>query len=197
MSANINGKIHIIHCIAWHQMSSTRNYVYPSLSTLNDSSEWLAISKETTPYADVLNHEGLLTDQLKLITANKFEVECISQKYDGDDSFQRRDVALLVDEIPRVLASTIIPSEVLKKCPTLLTLGDNPIGEHLETTYAAIRSKPTIKNLAESNTFNVNFNDADACCMRKYHYNIGNDAITIVELFSSKVLFVLGKHKHA
>ena len=178
-------------------MPLSSEFVYPSLSTLNDSAEWLEITEETTPYADVLNHKGLLTDQLKLIAVNNLEVECISQKYDGEGSFQRRDVAILVDQIPRVLASTIIPADVLNNCPTLLTLGDNPIGEHLENTYAAIRSKPTIKTLAESNKFNVNFNDADACCMRKYHYNIENDAITIVELFSSKVLSVLGEYKQA
>jgi len=178
-------------------MSLTSNYVYPSLSTLNDSRDWLEISNKTTPYADVLSHKGLLTDQLKLIAVNKLEVECISQKYDDDDTFQRRDVAIMVDEIPRVLASTIIPADVLKKCPTLLTLGDNPIGEHMENTYAATRSKPTIKTLGEPNKFNVNFTGTDACCMRKYHYMIENDAITIVELFSSQTLTDLGKHKQA
>ncbi len=178
-------------------MSLSSKYIYPSLSALKDCAGWLEITRETTPHANVLNHEGLLTDQLKLIAVNKIEVECISQQYDDHDTFQRRDVAILVDDMPRVLASTIIPADVLMQCPTLLTLGDNPIGEHLECTYAAIRSKPTIKTLAESNQYNKNFKDDDACCMRKYHYRINNDAITIVELFSSKILELLGQHKQA
>ncbi len=178
-------------------MPSTINHVYPTLTELQSVDGWLEITEQSTPFAKALGHKGLLTEELKRIAKIGVKVECISQEYDESKKYQRRDVVILVDDVARVIASTIIPSKILECYPALLNLGDNPIGEHLENNYDAIRSEPVVKMLAKENRFNSNFEEDTACCLRKYNYLLEHGDIIIVELFSTEILMMLSKSSKA
>jgi len=166
-------------------MNST--YYHPPFSLLLDSEQWLEINDDC-PFAAVFNHQGLLTDQLKITAKKSLKVECVLQAFDEQNTAQRRDVALLVDETATVLASTIIPEPVLRDCPTLLTLGNNPIGEHLEQNYAAKRGKSKFQVVPAEDQLNQNFPEDGTCFLRRYDYLLDSGKVTIVELFSPDIL---------
>lgn len=174
-------------------MSSTTKHVYPTLAELESADDWLEITEDSTPFAKALGHKGLLTDELQRLATTGIGVECISQEYDENKQYQRRDVVIFMDDVARVIASTIIPSIILECYPSLLNLGDNPIGEHLENNYDAIRSEPVVKILPAENNFDGNFGLDTACCMRKYHYLLEHGDIIIVELFSTEILTLLNQ----
>ncbi len=163
-------------------------YLYPLLEDLANSESWLNVDQSSTPFAEVFNHAGLLTDQLKLLADNEVVVQCVSQKFNDDNTAQRRDVALLVDGTARVLASTIIPDKILQHYPSLLTLGNQPIGEHLEDNYGAKRAAPKFRTVLANDRLNLNFDEKGTCYLRKYSYVLDQGKINIVELFSPKIL---------
>jgi len=131
-------------------------YYHPDLSLILAAEDWQPADKVSALYADVFNHQGLLTDQLKSLSIRGIHVECVSQLYNQAKTSQRRDVVIFVDDEPQVLASTIIPADVLKQYPKLASLGNKPIGEHLESNYGATRSESQVQRIDRSDYLNKN-----------------------------------------
>ena len=166
-------------------------YHHPELHVIRDTEGWRSAEQVSEMYADVFNHQSLLTDKLKLLATDGVRVECVSQEYNQEKTAQRRDVVIFVDDHPQVLASTIIPEQMLTHYPALATLGNQPIGEFLESNYGATRSETTVRLVDSANELNKNFPHSGDCFLRRYDYLLEHGKITIVELFSPPIVVLL------
>ncbi|MDP6436303.1 MAG: chorismate lyase [Gammaproteobacteria bacterium] len=134
-----------------------------------------------------LQETGLLTARLRRLCASEFRLEVLDTQSGQDEptehDFQRR-VILHCGEQPCVYAETVIPAATAATHPWLNELGDEPLGERLQTLpevhrsefrYALLTADSLPSELAERHQMPL--------WARQSDFHISDATLTVTEVF--------------
>lgn len=142
-----------------------------------------------------LESGGLLTTALQKAYRQPAFVECRRQVQWTDAETVlglRRDVLINVGETPRVAAATLMPQNVLNLHPWLATMGNNPLGEMLETHARYQRGAFAFTQLDAKLIFHPAPCTATLLWARRYRFSLEGGDLLVTEIFLPGVLDRLG-----
>jgi chorismate--pyruvate lyase len=132
-----------------------------------------------------LKEPGLLTARMRAQCDNDFRLEVIHDNtHNPDQSELHRQIILWCDKQPCIYAETCIPANTAAAHPWLRELGDEPLGERLQSQPDVSRSLfvYAIVNLAQLPAQLAETGETDLWARRSDFY-IGEDLLTVTEIF--------------
>jgi chorismate-pyruvate lyase len=137
-----------------------------------------------------LNEAGLLTARMRAECAHDFRLEVVHDMHpDSSQGELHRQVILWCGDEPSVFAETSIPLTTANAHPWLRELGDEPLGERLQSqpdvsrslfVYRIFDSKQLPAHLAISSD--------EELWARRSDFYIGEDLLTVTEIFLPGVI---------
>lgn len=139
-----------------------------------------------------LQETGLLTSRLRRMCASEFRLEVLDsqnrQAGEPGQGLQRR-VILYCGDQPFVYAETVIPEETAASHAWLNELGDEPLGERLQTLPEVRRSEFRYALLgAESLPDELPEAEQAPLWARQSDFQISDAALTVTEVFLSGIV---------
>lgn len=164
------------------------------------SQSWLSAEDLTeeiiSPLAKAaLQVRGLLTLALQEAYGKPVSVECLRMSEWADEHEVlglRRDVILKAGHTHCVTASTLIPANVLKSHPWLAGMGNNPLGETLESRVTHHRGPFEFSQVDLGQIFRLNAPTPQFTWARRYRFFLEGGALLVTEIFLPGVLDRLG-----
>jgi chorismate-pyruvate lyase len=133
---------------------------------------------------------GLLTARLRTQCAAHFHLEVINDIHSSADTTAlHRQVVLWCGEAACICAETIIPVATAIAHPWLRKLGDEPLGERLQSQQNVTRSgfEYALMN-PDSLPDDISIDSTAALWARRSDFFIGSDALTVTEIFLPAVV---------
>jgi chorismate-pyruvate lyase len=149
----------------WHADMDDCGYPDPTLSS------WLA-------------ENGLLTARLKSCCDSRFNMRVLRNQSCTSTERLHREVLLCCDNQACIYAITDVPAATLSAHKWLAELGDEPLGETLQTHADVTRSNFEYALLNNSSIPAAgNGNSQAIAWARKSSFYIGAEALTVIEVF--------------
>jgi chorismate-pyruvate lyase len=145
---------------------------------------------------EALEIQGLLTTALEEAYGEPVTVECLRMAEWGSAPELRglrRDVLIKTGPTVRVTASTLIPAAVLNLHPWLANLGNQPLGESLNSRLAHQRGEFEFKQLDLSAASEAQPSETQPLWVRRYKFSLAGGALLVTETFLPDVLERLGE----
>ena len=129
-----------------------------------------------------LNEKGLLTARLRSCCGPRFNMRVLRDQPCTNSARLHREVLLCCDESACIFAVTDVPAATLSAHNWLGQLGDEPLGETLQSRADVSRSDFEYALLAADS---VPGNDSPGATVwaRRSSFFIGKDALTVTEVF--------------
>ncbi len=157
---------------------------FPNPSTLLGSDGWLASNQlPGQAPARALQYPGLMTHAV--LTLLGFEPRIIKQRNESGDALRR--VAFYAGDQLFLLAISQIPVPMLLQHPWLRKLGDTPLGEAIERHAGVQRNDFEILPVSAGTDLATNFGSLPTWA-RRYHFELPDGQITVMELFNPELL---------
>jgi chorismate-pyruvate lyase len=147
-------------------------------------------SKPAAELSSWLLEPGLLTARLRTQCTENFHMEVINDIHSrADTTALHRQVVLWCGEAACICAETIIPVATAIAHPWLRKLGDEPLGERLQSQENVTRSgfKYALIN-PDSLPDNISIDSTAELWARRSDFFIGSDALTVTEIFLPAVV---------
>ena len=133
--------------------------------------------------ASWLAEEGLLTQRLRSLCGEAFRVQVLRNTAgDAETTGLHREVLLCCDALPCIYAVTDVPAATLAEHGWLAELGDEPLGETLQTRADVTRSSFTYA-LLQPPSLPAEAGATTAAWARRSEFRIGSAALTVTEGF--------------
>ena len=139
------------------------------------------------PDADTLSwlgETGLLTRRLRKLCGNRFNMRVLHDQPCTVSSGLHREVLLCCDDLPCIYAITDVPADTLTGHPWLAELGDESLGEALQSrtdiTPSVSRSRFAYALL---DSRHLPAASAGPVWARRSEFHIGNNALCVTEVF--------------
>jgi chorismate--pyruvate lyase len=137
-----------------------------------------------------LNEAGLLTARMRAECEHDFRLQVLTDlNPDADEQELHRQVILWCGDAPCVYAETSIPLATANAHPWLRELGDEPLGERLQSQPDVSRSLFVYKAFDTTQIPGQQTNDSTAeLWARRSDFYIGEDLLTVTEVFLPGVM---------
>ncbi len=129
-----------------------------------------------------LGETGLLTTRLRDCCGTRFNMRVLRDQPCTNTERLHREVLLCCDEQACIYAVTDVPAATLATHRWLAQLGDEPLGETLQTRADVSRSNFEYA-LIDGRTVPTSDRSASNVWARKSSFYIGNEALTVIEVF--------------
>ena len=174
--------------------------ILPPTSLISSSNHWLSQSElnrlpVNASTKRALQFRGLLTAAIAEISGNKCRLDALDCSPTADDDgsgLLRRDVVIRADQDVCVVASTLMPDNVVCANPWLGSLGTRPLGETLQQRTNAYRGPFEFLFIDSECSLGGNFPSNQPTWARRYPFLLGEGALTVMEIFSPEFLDKLG-----
>ena len=137
-----------------------------------------------------LTETGLLTVRMRAQCTNAFRLDVINDIHArAGDTDLHRQVILWCDKQPCIYAETCIPMATVSAHPWLRELGDEPLGERLQSQRNVTRSEFVYTTVSHDSLPEkiVTYGAAELWARRSDFY-IGDDTLTVTEIFLPGVI---------
>jgi chorismate--pyruvate lyase len=152
-----------------------------------------------------LKESGLLTVRLRQLCDEGFRLEVLDANSNATQSAEtgiHRTVMLHCGDNPCIYAETTIPAATAIRHPWLKELGDEPLGERLQSQPDVQRSEfrfalLSAGNLPDDLTIDMADNSTSPLWARQSDFQLGNTSLTVTEVFLPGIVDYTKPHIHS